>query len=155
MTLRLKTWLLAAALLSAPLTASATGGVDCRIDDRNLKLEFEAAFSYSDIGGMFQARGRLAPKQARTFKTLKKIELKDADVGQQWFRGDDLKLMLYRETEGDGVPHAFVKLIIETTKPPEEDFAYSGTSVLTVQPAVVKGDEEAVTVKGKVKCSAG
>ncbi|MCB1445702.1 MAG: hypothetical protein KDJ87_07850 [Rhizobiaceae bacterium] len=142
-------------LAAMPATAFATGGVGCAIDDGNLQLDFDAAFSYSDIGGVFQARGILDSRMSGTYETLKKMQITDADIRQQWFRGDDLKLMIYRETEGDGVPHAFVKLIVETTKPPEEDFAYGGSYVLTIQPAVVRGDEEAVTVEGKVTCSAG
>jgi len=63
--------------------------------------------------------------------------------------------MIYRETTGNGVPFASVKLIIEATQPPDEDFAYSGKYELTVQPAVEGGQSEAFTVEGKVDCSAG
>jgi hypothetical protein len=140
-------------LASVPGIASATGGLGCGIDDQNVKLDFESLFSYSDIGGLFQIRGELESKDKRTDKTLQKITLEEADLKQQWFRGNDVKLMLYRETEGDGVPFASVKLIIEANKPPEEDFGYDGKYWLTVQPA---GDgAEAFTVEGKVGCSAG
>jgi hypothetical protein len=147
--------LLAAAILAMPAAASATGGLGCGIDDKNLKLDFESLFSYSDIGGLFQIRGEWASKDKRTYETLRKFALEDADLKQQWFRGNDLKLMLYRETEGDGVPFASVKLIIEATKPPEEDFGYSGKYQLTVEPAADGGGAEAFTLTGDVDCSAG
>ena len=152
---RLKSWLLAAALLAVPAAASATGGLGCGIDDKNVKLDFEAVFSYSDIGGLFQIRGELTVKDVRVYKTLKTFALDGSELKQQWFRGDDLKLMIYRETEGEGVPHASVKLIIEATKPPEEDFGYSGKYTLTIEPAVDGSNAEAVTLTGDVGCSAG
>lgn len=149
------TWLFAAAMLSVPAAASATGSLGCTIDDRNLDLTFEAIFSYSDIGGLFQIRGELESKDKRTYKTLRKFALDGSEVKQQWFRGNDLKLMVYRETEGDGVPHASIKLIIEAIRPPEDDVAYSGKYALTIEPAVEGGESQAFTVEGKVECSAG
>lgn len=152
---RLKSWLLAAAFLAVPAAASATGGLGCGIDDRNARLDLEALFSYSDIGGLFQIRGELEVKDQRVYKTLKTFALDGSELKQQWFRGDDLKLMIYRETEGEGVPHASVKLIIEATKPPEEDFGYSGKYALTIEPAVDGSNAEPVTLTGDVGCSAG
>jgi len=46
-----------------------------------------------------------------------------------------------------------VKLIIEATKPAEEDSGYDGKYVLTVEPA--GSENQAFTVEGKVGCSAG
>jgi hypothetical protein len=155
MTPAFRIWLFAAVFLSVPAAASATGGLGCTIDDANLDLTFEAIFSYSDIGGLFQIRGELASKDMRTYKALKKFALDGSELKQQWFRGNDLKLMIYRETEGEGVPHASVKLIIEATRPPEDDVAYAGKYALTVEPAVEGGESQAFTVEGKVECSAG
>ncbi|MBX9454913.1 MAG: hypothetical protein KL863_02145 [Rhizobium sp.] len=155
MTSMFKTWAIAVAMLAAPVAASATGGLGCSIDDSNLKFDFEAIFSYSDIGGLFQIRGELASKDKRTEKSLQNLTLADADVKQQWFRGNDLKLMIYRETEGDGVPFASVKLIVEATRPPDEEFGYEGKYMLTVEPAVEGGVSQAFTVEGKVGCTAG
>lgn len=146
---------LISALAAFPGIASATGGLGCGIDDKNVKLDFESLFSYSDIGGLFQVRGELEAKDKRVYKTLQKLTLEDSDLKQQWFRGNDVKLMLYRETVGDGVPFASVKLIIEANKPPEEDFGYDGKYTLTIQPAAEGGESEAFTVEGKVGCSAG
>jgi hypothetical protein len=155
MTSTFRTLLFSAVLLALPGMASATGGLGCSIDDKNLSLNFESLFSYSDIGGLFQVRGEMEVKDKRVHKTLQKLALDDADLKQQWFRDNDAKLMLYRETTGDGVPFASVKLIVEATKPPEEDFGYEGKYRLTVQPAVEGGEGEAFTVDGKVECSAG
>ena len=155
MTSRLKHWALAAAITCAPATASATGGLGCSIDDKNLSFTFESIFSYSDIGGLFQIRGELESKDKRTYKTLQKFTLDGSELKQQWFRGNDLKLMIYRETEGDGVPFASVKLIVEANKPPEEEFEYQGKYALTIEPAVEGSESQAFTVEGKVSCSAG
>ncbi|CAN7514907.1 hypothetical protein [Rhizobium sp. LjRoot254] len=152
---RLKHWALGAIIACTPATALATGGLGCSIDDGNVNLTFESIFSYSDIGGLFQIRGELESKDKRTYKTLQKFALDGSELKQQWFRGNDLKLMIYRETEGDGVPFASVKLIIEATRPPEEEFEYAGKYTLTVEPAVEGSESQAFTVEGKIACSAG
>jgi hypothetical protein len=146
---------LLAGLAALPGIASATGGLGCGIDDKNAKLEFESLFSYSDIGGLFQIRGEMQVKDERVGKTLQKFTLEETDLKQQWFRDNDVKLMLYREAEGDGVPFASVKLIIEATKPPEEDFGYAGKYWLTIAPVADAGESQSVTFEGKVGCSAG
>ena len=146
--------LLTAAMLAIPATASATGGLGCGIDDKNLKFDFESLFSYSDIGGLFQIRGEMEIKDERVYKTLRKFALDGSELKQQWFRGNDLKLMIYRETEGSGEPFASVKLIIEATKPPEEDFGYEGKYTLSVA-AGTEADNQSYSVEGKVGCTAG
>ena len=146
--------ILAAAILAMPAAASATGGLGCGIDDTNLRFHFESLFSYSDIGGLFQIRGEMEVKDERVYKTLRKFALDGSELKQQWFRGNDLKLMIYRETEGSGEPFASVKLIIEATKPPEEDFGYEGKYTLSVAPGT-EADNQSYTVEGKVGCTAG
>ncbi|MGV3551451.1 hypothetical protein [Rhizobium sp.] len=156
MALRFKTWLFAAAFLAAPAAASATGGIGCVIDDDNLSLTFEAIYSYSDIGGLHQVRGDFLSKDKRTYEMVKSFPLEAADLKQQWFRGDDLKLMLYRESAGNQVPFASVKLIIEATKPPGDEFEYTGTYALTIIPAGDgQSEPEDITLKGRINCSAG
>lgn len=150
-----KAGLLTAAILTLPGIASATGGLGCGIDDENVKFDFESLFSYSDIGGLFQIHGEMDVRDKRAYKTLQKIALEDADLKQQWLRGKDLKLMIYRETEGEGHPFASVKLIVEATQPPDEDFGYEGKYQLTVEPPLKDGESQAFTVEGKVGCSAG
>ena len=155
MTSRLKYWALAAMIACFPATASATGSLACGIDDKNVSFTFEAIFSYSDIGGLFQIRGDFDSKDKRTYKTLQKFTLDGSELKQQWFRGNDLKLMIYRETTGDGVPFASVKLIVEATKPLDEEFEYQGKYALTIEPATEGSESQAFTVEGKIACSAG
>ncbi|MDB5556285.1 MAG: hypothetical protein JWL86_6269 [Rhizobium sp.] len=155
MTSKLKYWALGAVIACAPATASATGSLACSIDDKNVSFTFESIFSYSDIGGLFQIRGEIQSKDKRTYKSLPKFTRDGSELKQQWFRGNDIKLMIYRETTGDGVPFASVKLIVEATKPPEEEFEYEGKYALTIEPAVEGGESQALTVEGKISCSAG
>lgn len=150
-----RTFLLSAALVAMPVMASATGGLGCGIDDGNVSLQFESLFSYSDIGGLFQIRGEMEVKDKRVHKTLQKFTIEDSDLKQQWFRDNDIKLMLYREISGNDEPFSSVKLIIEGTKPPEEDFGYEGKYKLTLVPVDATSDTEPVTVEGKIGCTAG
>lgn len=156
MAFRLAAWLSAAALLAAPAAAFATGTVDCVIDDANLSLGFEAIYSYSNIGGLHQVRGEFLSKDERTYEMVRRFALETADLKQQWFRGDDIKLMLYRQSEGNQVPFASVKLIVEVTKPSGEEFDYAGTYALTVIPAADgHAEPEEFTLRGRATCSAG
>lgn len=142
-------------LLALPTAAAATGGLGCGIDDANVKFQFESLFSYGDIGGLFQISGEMEVKDKRVGKALQKLTLDATDLKQQWTRDKEIKLMFSRENSGDGVPFSSVKLVIEATQPPEEDFGYQGKYWLTIEPPVEGSESQAFTVEGKVGCSAG
>ncbi len=148
-------WLAAAVVFGLPSGGFATGNLLCSADDENMTFEVEAIFSYSDIGGLFQLAGTLNSRLPATYDTLRRIDIVDADLKQQWFRGDVLKLMLYRETDGEGVPHAAVRLIVEAERSADDELTYVGKYRLTVEPAVEGGESLPVTVEGDMACEAG
>lgn len=147
--------ILALGLLGMPLTASATGGLDCAIHDGNLDFQYEALFSYSGIGPLFQSKAEFLSKTPKTHPSLKSMDAERFRLIQQWFEGKDLRLQFYAETQGDGVPFAAVKLTIVTTAD-EDEISYNGRYTLAVTPAVQEGAEtETVKLEGAVACSAG
>lgn len=76
---------------------------------------------------------------------------------QYWLDGEDLRLLLYREREGDK-PHGYVELTIETTARPGDDGEgfYDGRYSLSVFDITDENGGEGVTVtrEGVVVCSA-
>ncbi|MFM2281626.1 MAG: hypothetical protein RLZZ444_3857 [Pseudomonadota bacterium] len=147
-------FLAAFAGMMMPGVAMATGSLGCAIDDANMKLELEALFSYSDIGGLFQTRGEFQSKVKESPEALRKFALADSDIKQQWMRDKQLKLMIYREAEG--ADFASVKLIIEATQPEDEDFAYSGRYKLEFEPLPDGAEpDQAKVFEGNIGCSAG
>jgi hypothetical protein len=151
----LKCCALALGIACLPLTASATGNLDCTINDQNLDFTFESLFSYSGSSPLFQSKVSFESKHPQTFASLKKLEIDGLPVIQQWFEGKDLRLQFYKETEGDTVPFASVKLTIETVVGEDEN-SYSGTYKLEITPAVVPGKEsEVIKLEGPASCSAG
>ena len=151
----LKCCALALGIVCIPLKASATGNLDCMINDQNLDFTFESLFSYSGSSPLFQSKVSFESKNPKTFASLKKLEMDALPVIQQWFEGKDLRLQFYKETEGDAVPFASVKLTIETVVGEDEN-SYSGTYRLEITPAVVAGQEnEVIKLEGPASCSAG
>jgi hypothetical protein len=149
-------FLLAAALSCLPAVASATGNLDCSIDDANLKFTFEALFGHGIAAPLLQPRASFESKNPNIHPSLRHFEAGRSFLKQQWFVGRDVKLLFYAETEGADLPFASVGLKIEAVQPAGEDFAYDGTYVLTIQPAIRDGDNpEPVTIEGRATCSAG
>lgn len=138
------------ALCGAANSALASAGFDCVIEDGNISL----------AAGGYGPRGIPAPVQGfggtATIKlpwvapSLKTLAL-EKDLIQSWWEGGELKLLVYRETEGSAA-FASVKLVINTKITEEED-GYAGSYELTaanLEPGVDKTE----TVSGKVACSA-
>lgn len=147
--------LAALAMLGIPLKASATGGLDCSISDKNLDFYYEALFSYSANSPLFQSKAEFVSKHPKTSAGLQKLDAEKLRLIQQWYEGKDLRLQFYAETQGDDVPFAAVKLSIKTTAD-EDEIGYHGSYVFEVTPAVEAGAEsETIKLEGPVACSAG
>jgi hypothetical protein len=148
--------LLAAALLGLPATASATGNLDCAIEDANLHFTFEALFGHGVIAPLLQPRSMFEGKSPNIPASLRTFEGDASVLKQQWFVDRDVKLLIYKEAEGADTPFASVLLKIETSQAPDEDFSYEGKYVLTIQPPVT-GDTapDPVIIEGRATCSAG
>ena len=152
---RLAKAILALGALCVPLSASATGNLDCTISDSNLDFTFETLFSYSNSSPLVQSKLAFESRNPRTFAGLKTLDADKLKLIQQWFEGKDLRLQFYSETQGDNVPFASVKLTIETVVGEDEN-SYAGLYSLEVTPAVPAGTEsETIKTEGQVSCSAG
>ncbi|ODR01061.1 hypothetical protein BST27_01065 [Mycobacterium intermedium] len=133
----------------APGTAHATGGLACRVDDNNLKLDFDGVYSHS-IPKIHAVSGEFRSKLPRTPKSLQQFTLDSSDLLQQWWQDSALKLLIYRETQGDD-PFASVQLVIQTTRSSNEELRYVGDYQLRLSSAG-DGGQPPVTAGGNVSC---
>lgn len=141
----------AGALLLAlsALPAAASGGFDCQASDGKVKLAIAGAVSHGMGGRPFNVEGTVEVLKAKVAEDFRKVAFTGGDLAQNWLDGRELRLLFYREREGDK-PHGSVEVTIRTKAEDEIDFA--GTYMVEVYEADA-GSDAKVTLKGKVLCS--
>lgn len=148
--------LLLVCTVSVVTNARASGSFNCEVDDKSLKFSAEAMFSHG-LGEQFTGfKGTMSLLMKDAPAHLAAIELRPDNLPHHWFRGDALKLHIYRESENTG-KEGYVELFIETKQNPKDETDFSGTYELIVFRFL--GDQDAdgntLKAKGKVSCSVG
>lgn len=133
--------------------AAASGGLSCETDDKAVKFLVESGVTRGMGGPLFNFRGALEVKDKKVAADLRKIEFGQQHVPQYWLDNKSLKLLVYREREGDK-PHGYVELTIETKA--VDEGTYNGSYQLTVFDTADDPSAEGKTFefKGKVGCFA-
>ncbi len=153
--MRATLFLLMTALTCQP--AFASGGVHCSADADGVTIDVGGGVTRGMGGPLFSFEGTLDIADKSVAADLAKTQFAREHVAQYWLDGDDLRLLLYREREGDKA-HGYVELTIATKARGGEDGEgfYDGTYELTVFDATDDNGGEGVTVerKGEVVCSA-
>jgi hypothetical protein len=145
-----------ACLALSAASAHATGGFSCLIDDANLKFTADSTVSHGLGEGFVNFTAEAELKAVGAPQTLRKIDLSEALV-HSWLYGPDLKLRLYRETDGN-VPHGFVEIIMETAaqgEAGEPEFEGSYKLILYQIPEGEGGDGMQSEYRGQATCSVG
>jgi len=137
--------------------ALASGGVHCSAEAGGVVIEAGGGVTRGMGGPLFSFEGTLDIADKSLAADLAKTQFAREHVAQYWLDGDDLRLLLYREREGDKA-HGYVELTIETEARPGDDGEgfYDGTYELTVFDATDDNGGEGVTVtrEGEIVCSA-
>lgn len=144
-----------AVLASQP--ALASGGVHCSADAGGVTFDVGGGVTHGMGGPLFSFEGEVAVTGDGIAADLGKTAFAREHVAQYWLDGEDLRLLLYREREGDK-PHGYVELTIQTKARPGDDNEgfYDGRYDLTVFDMTNENGGEGVMVKreGEVVCSA-
>lgn len=137
--------LLFTALLSLSTQAFATGGINCEIDDANLRASFGGVLSHGIPGSPFQVRGDLTLRKKFLSEEIptQKVER----FAQYFADGDEMKAMLYFEPT-EVSKHMTMKLTL-ITKFNEKSYEYEGSYRLNL----FEVDGPSVVRKGKVSCA--
>lgn len=147
-------------VLSAMLAASsahASGGLNCSADAGGVTIEVGGGVTRGMGGPLFSFEGEVSDTGKGIAEDLAKTKFAREHVAQYWLDGEDLRLLLYREREGDK-PHGYVELTILTKVRPGDDGEglYDGRYDLTIFDATEDNGGEGVTVKreGAIECFA-
>lgn len=141
------------------ISAHATGGVSCKIDDENLKFEFGSATSHALGSAILQAEASLDIKNQSGPINIVVPNLNQDNVAQYWNDGKQLNLyVVWTNSEGDY--NAEVELQIITKENKNDPAEYSGTytlKTLLTSPMLAEMEKEGYQpnrqVKGEVVCS--
>lgn len=152
--MRAKLFLFLTALSCQP--ALASGGVNCSADAEGVSFEVGGGASRGMGAALFSFEGTLAVAGPDVADDLAKTSFAREHVAQYWLDGEELRLLLYREREGDK-PHGYVELTIRTKARPGDDGEgmYDGRYALTVFDMTDENGGEGVTIsrEGEVACS--
>lgn len=138
-------------------TAFASGSVHCSADGSGVTIDVGGGVTHGMGGPLFSFEGEVTVAGDGIAADLGKTAFAREHVAQYWLDGEELRLLLYREREGDK-PHGYVELTIRTKARPGDDGEgfYDGSYELTVFDMTNENGGEGVTVTrdGEVVCSA-
>lgn len=148
--------ILAPALITlACQPAFASGGVNCSAAADGVTFELGGGVSRGMGAALFSFDGKLEIAGDAIAADLARTAFTRDHVAQYWLDGEDLRLLLYREREGDK-PHGYVELTIETKARPGDDGAgiYDGRYAVRVFDMSDGNGGEGVIVdrEGDVEC---
>lgn len=145
-----------ACFATATISARASGSFICEADDKSLKFSAEAMFSHG-LGEQFTSfKGALGVLMTDVPQDFTEATLDSTHLAHHWFYGKALKLHIYRERPGNGLP-GYTELVVEAKQNPKDETDFSGTYELIVYYMLTASASEGKTLKakGKVACSVG
>lgn len=148
-------YLLGGFLLAATaLPAAASGGLDCSIKDKSVQFTLNSGVTHGMGGPTFNLKAELKILRKGIVEDFRTVALDDGNRPQYWLDGKDLRLLFYREREGNG-PFASVELEIRTKATGDDEGTYNGTYKLTGDGLLGTDSvqSERLELKGKVSCS--
>jgi hypothetical protein len=141
-----------AAFVSAANTTAASGGLSCDVEDKSVRVSIASGVTHGMGSPIFNFAGKLEVLDKTVAEDLQKAEFSDAHVAQYWLDEQNLRLLLYREREGDK-PHGYVELLIQTQAGDNEGL-YGGSYKMTVFDTTgdTSAEGKTVTADGEVSC---
>ena len=135
--------------------AFASGGVHCSADAAGVTFEVGGGASRGMGAALFSFEGKLEIADKAIAADLGRTIFAREHVAQYWLDGEDLRLLVYREREGDK-PHGYVELTIVTKARAgdEDEGMYDGGYTLSVFDMAGENAGEGITTthEGEVEC---
>ncbi len=145
---RMRAITVGALMTVSPVSALAAGSVYCDIEDSNITMSFRATYGHGFSGQLFQLEGVLAPQAQELRALFPELKLSDEDLKQQWFVGNDLKFIFFRDAYGTGQAFNSINLMAETVRQDQDTGEYEGHYTLRIDT-----DAGITTLEGKATCS--
>ena len=140
------------AILLATAGASASGGLSCSTEAGPARIEIESGVTRGMGGPLFNFRATATIADKGVAEDLRKTSFEREHVPQYWLDGKELKLLLYREREGDK-PHGYVEIEVRTQAGDDEGL-YGGTYTLSTfdVPAGDGAEAKEFKAEGPISC---
>jgi hypothetical protein len=134
--------------------AFASGGLHCSADADGVTFEVSGGVTRGMGSPLFSFEGVVEIADKAIAADLAKTAFSRKHVAQYWLDGEDLRLVLYREREGDK-PHGYVELTVTTKVRAGDDGEgfYDGRYALSVFDTT-DNNGVAIDREGAVSCSA-
>lgn len=130
--------------------ASASGGISCAQSEGPNIIDIGAAVTHGMGGPVFQLGASVEIADRAIPADLAKTAFGLDHLAQYWLDGEELRLLLYREREGDK-PHGYVELTV-LTKANEED-GYDGLAQVKVYDTSAGPEGQEWSFEAPVACS--
>jgi len=108
-------------ILLAAGPASASGGLSCGAKDEAVNLTIESGVTRGMGSPVFDFRGQIVLSDKAISEDLRATHFERAHLAQYWLDGEELRMVVYREREGDK-PHGYVEVTIRTRSGEEGDY---------------------------------
>lgn len=131
--------------------ATASGGLNCTAEGGPGSVEVDAGVTRGMGGPIFSLTATANIMDESVAEDLRKTEFERQHIAQYWLDADDLRLLLYRERDGNG-PFGSVELTI-LAKPVGDDISYEGTYALRIFDMTGGGEGKITAYDGKIACS--
>lgn len=141
-------------LMAAVVPAAASGGLDCSIKDKSVDFTLSSGVTRGMGGPTFNLKADLKILKKGVVEDFRAMVLDDGNRPQYWLDDKELRLIFYREREGDK-PFASVELEIRAKSIGDDAGTYNGTYKLTGDSLQGAGSAQPgrLMLKGKVSCS--
>jgi len=145
----------AAAFLASMTEAQATAGLNCSAEDKSIRFSADAVLSRGAGEGFVSFRGELTVLVKAAPDDFRTVKFESEHLTQRWLHGNELKLRIYRERDGQG-PFGYLDLVLNTRGAGDE-INYRGTYALTIYhlPSDASSEGKTVKARGRVSCSIG
>ncbi len=137
------------ALSATILPARASGGISCDAGGTGVTVAFGGGVTRGMGSPLFSFDGEASVKDNSVASDLQSVKFELANVAQYWLSGNELKLVLYREREGDK-PHGYLTVTVETNA--VDEGSYSGTYSLSTYDTTGAGEPKEYAADGAIEC---
>lgn len=137
-----------ALIVASAGSAAASGGLSCDVEDKAARISVESGVTRGMGSPVFNFRASVQVLDPAVSEDLRKTGF-DGPV-QYWLDNRNLRLVLYREREGDK-PHGYVELTILTEAGDDDEGVYGGDYKLAVFDYAT-GTDQSWAFEGKIGC---
>jgi hypothetical protein len=144
--------ILAGLLVTSAGPAFASGGLSCETEGAPAKIEIRSGVTRGMGDPVFDFRASAEISDNSVAEDLRKTDFEGAHLPQYWMDGQDLRLVLYREREGD-MPHGYIQITIRAQASGDEG-TFAGSYELTAfdMTGATDGEGKTVDLEGSISC---